>query len=37
VNNLIPIFWDLVKEMEEEEVVEAKHFDVVLRFIRELD
>lgn len=37
INNMIPSFNDLVKQMEDQEVVEAKHFDISVRFINDLD
>ncbi|EAS03901.2 transmembrane protein, putative (macronuclear) [Tetrahymena thermophila SB210] len=37
INNLIPTFWDLMNQMQEQEVTEAKHFDVSLKFIKDLD
>ncbi|KAL4479500.1 hypothetical protein ABPG72_011822 [Tetrahymena utriculariae] len=37
INNLIPTFWDLMNQMQEQEVTEAKHFDVQLKFIKDLD
>lgn len=33
---MIPTFWDLMKEMQKQEIVEAKHFDVTLKFIKDL-
>lgn len=33
---MIPSFGDLVKQMESEDAIEAKHFDISLRFIKDL-
>lgn len=37
MSNLIPTFEDLLKAMNDQSAIEAKHFDVPVRFIKDIE